>query len=688
MKRKIAHIRARARAWAEAHLCGGLPRFARVKAWALARRGNITAAADIWRRLAQNTTRPTAAAICWTRQGRYLLYSGRMAEAETAFNRALEARPGYAPALVSLAQIALRREHWIAAAQHAQALLSAEIAPAGRLEALQILGVALIHQGRFAEAGEIIDRLAQNEHGRRAALELRVAMATTRLDADGLRAAWDELRARFPDAAAPPAWLCPDEREDEPAAAPRYTAQDLKKAKGAEKARRILAQVGRRLPTTARLDLLAETAARFPHDAELQIRYIQSLLWDFSNAREFQAAQTRVREFCARFPGYAQAPQLALKAAIAANDIDAAAGALQAWQKKQGGHGAMDLLQVWLAAKRGEQTQARALDRQLREQRYTLALDNRGLDLAPLNAAPRQAFTDKILLFTALRNEMLFLPWFLDYYRALGVDWFFIVDNGSNDGTVERLTAQKDVTVYASTDNFAATVSGMQWMNELIRRHGQGNWCVYVDADEQLVAPGIETRGLRGVVDDMTARGEEVMPAYMLDTYPPDMVALRDFKPGDNPLTVSSLLDPDYFFSGKALCCFFAARGGARDRLFDIRDKIEKAPILRGGVGLYLDNHNTTYARVSRECGALLHHKILREALEAQKPQHNEWRMAHRLAGRQQMHMRYRESGLLDLGKQLPRGPNAVTYTDSDQLVRLGLIGEFATLRGGRGAAA
>ena len=42
-----------------------------------------------------------------------------------------------------------------------------------------------------------------------------------------------------------------------------------------------------------------------------------------------------------------------------------------------------------------------------------------------------------ILAFTTLRNELDRLPWFFRHYRALGVDHFLVVDNGSDDGSTQ-----------------------------------------------------------------------------------------------------------------------------------------------------------------------------------------------------------------------------------------------------------
>ena len=50
-----------------------------------------------------------------------------------------------------------------------------------------------------------------------------------------------------------------------------------------------------------------------------------------------------------------------------------------------------------------------------------------------------------VLAFVTLRNEKPRLPYFLNYYRKLGVDHFLFVDNGSGDGRHELLSAEPDV---------------------------------------------------------------------------------------------------------------------------------------------------------------------------------------------------------------------------------------------------
>ena len=45
---------------------------------------------------------------------------------------------------------------------------------------------------------------------------------------------------------------------------------------------------------------------------------------------------------------------------------------------------------------------------------------------------------------------------------------FFIVDNGSSDGTVDYLTEQPDVHLFQTSNRYGQAGSGIEWMNALL----------------------------------------------------------------------------------------------------------------------------------------------------------------------------------------------------------------------------
>ena len=658
------------------------------RAWLLKEQGDMAAAARLWREQTEN-----AGAADLLEQGAFCLRHGWPGEARAALLCALRlgADNGYLRRL--LAQAAAAQENWQSAALHWRAALAPGTqAVAGAAQgllpstlnasaeaALAGLARALLEQGDFLAASATLDRLAASESGRRQALALRVMLAERQQDESAAHAARRAYQEAFPqEAARASAWLRPRSADA------AITPDALLQAKDEQTAHWLMHQLEPGLPRSDYLQLARQAADRMPDAAGLQERHIRLLADDLTGDAMLQELQARAAAFCERFPCHPQGWQLAALAAVAGNDQAAVARLIETQAARLGAHPGLDSLRVWLAASQGQHKQAAIAARRL-HRRFHFHEDGRGLHLKP--ASPEaKPLRGKILLFACFRNERAFAPWFLAHYRALGVHRFYIVDNGSDDGTADFLRQQKDVHLFQSRDRYAQAGHGIRWINELLRRYGAGNWCLHVDADEQLTLPpprgrfGWGRSPLRRLTDEMAARGEEILPAFLLDTYPQDSAGAGRFTPGDAPLEHSPLIDPDIYFSGTAACCFRRARGGARVRLFDTHEALEKAPLLRGGRGIFYQNasHWVSYGRVSRQSAVLLHHKVLRELLDlrASKPgqgakpapasdagasavQASDARITARSAHESSRHARYRASGLLD-GGAIPRGQSAI----------------------------
>ncbi len=152
-----------------------------------------------------------------------------------------------------------------------------------------------------------------------------------------------------------------------------------------------------------------------------------------------------------------------------------------------------------------------------RRQRLFLRSWRKGLELRPVAPPARR---QGVLAFSCLRNEARRLPDFLAHYRRLGVSQFFMVDNGSTDGTAELLAAQPDVALWTTAASYRRSRYGMDWLAALKRRYGCGRWCLTVDADELLVYPDWETRPLAALCAWLDARSLRSFPALLLDLYP------------------------------------------------------------------------------------------------------------------------------------------------------------------------
>ena len=96
---------------------------------------------------------------------------------------------------------------------------------------------------------------------------------------------------------------------------------------------------------------------------------------------------------------------------------------------------------------------------------------------------------DQVLCFCCVYNGIEFAQWFLEYYRNLGVDHFFFVDNASNDGTFEFLAEQDDVSLFFAEGSFKDSAHGVYWINDLIKSYAFGKWTFFVDMDEAFIFP-------------------------------------------------------------------------------------------------------------------------------------------------------------------------------------------------------
>jgi glycosyltransferase involved in cell wall biosynthesis len=214
--------------------------------------------------------------------------------------------------------------------------------------------------------------------------------------------------------------------------------------------------------------------------------------------------------------------------------------------------------------------------------RYLIArgLRRSRLQLRPVADRTALLRPGMIRLFATLRNEALRLPHFLDHYRRLGVGHFLIVDNASTDGSTDWLARQPDVSVWTTAHGYKQSRFGMDWMNGLLLRHGSGNWCLTVDADELLIYPHWETRPLPALTDWLDDRGIPAMGAMMLDLYPRGPLDAATHVPGQDPTQVLPWFDAgNYVMRRKADLGNLWIQGGPRARAFFAADP-RRAPTL------------------------------------------------------------------------------------------------------------
>ena len=185
-----------------------------------------------------------------------------------------------------------------------------------------------------------------------------------------------------------------------------------------------------------------------------------------------------------------------------------------------------------------------------------------------------------ILLFCTQRNEKVRLPYFLDYYRRLGVNHFFFVDNGSTDGAYEYLAEQPDVSLWHSTASYKRSRFGVDWLNWLQRKYAHGHWTLTVDPDEFFVYPFCDTRPLRALTDWLDASSIKSFSSMILAMYPKGALNAQHYIEGQNPIDIACWFDSgNYTMKRNKRFGNLWIQGGPRSRVF-FRDKPELAPAL------------------------------------------------------------------------------------------------------------
>ncbi len=237
-----------------------------------------------------------------------------------------------------------------------------------------------------------------------------------------------------------------------------------------------------------------------------------------------------------------------------------------------------------------------------------------------------------IYAFAKMRNEILRLPYFLEYHRKLGVGNFFIIDNDSKDGTTEYLLGQPDVHLFHTDENFRENQGGIRWLNTLYEKFASGHWTLLIDADELFVYPNCEEIDLEILVTYLDSRSDEAVESFLLDMYSDRQINQVNYQSKTSFLSVCSYFDLDSF---KQFQNHIPMRGGVRQRVFwkDYKGDLNpplltKIPFVKWKLNLFWKSaHLVSNVRLSTLTSSLLHFKFFsdfhyRAKLESERKQH------------------------------------------------------------------
>lgn len=285
----------------------------------------------------------------------------------------------------------------------------------------------------------------------------------------------------------------------------------------------------------------------------------------------------------------------------------------------------------------------------------------------------------EIRLFAIMRNESLRLPHFITYYKNLGVERFFLIDNTSTDNSVQLALEHRNVHVFETKENYQ---NHWYWMEHLLDTYGKGHWCVVVDIDELFSYPYSEHLSLPELRTYLESRNETAIRTFLLDMYSDKSVVATEFKGKSNPLEVVNCFDKDYM---KLKFLFYdrirwqhysfdTFTGGMRDRVFGKSNPpsiLSKVPFFKNTEGTYLSQgmHAINGAALSEVQGVVFHTKFLSDFIteveeECQREQHYGNAFYYKI-----FHQKLKETPDIQFYHE-----GSVKFENSQQLIALGLM--------------
>lgn len=234
----------------------------------------------------------------------------------------------------------------------------------------------------------------------------------------------------------------------------------------------------------------------------------------------------------------------------------------------------------------------------------------------------------EIRLYSIIRNEKVRLPFFIEYYKKLGVSRFFFLDNSSDDNPLQILNKYDNVHTFLSKDSFE--ISATYHLKQLVEKYSKDNWCLVLDADEFLRYPLDKYVSLNDLIRYLERRKKNSLTTILLDMYSSKLLRETSYKPNQNPFEICEFFDKNGYWFAKSEKKFF---GGVRKRIFGIKYiTLTKHPLFKCDDSLHQNfwglHEYTGYSSENIISGVLFHFKffqsfIKRAQEEAKREEHS-----------------------------------------------------------------
>lgn len=177
----------------------------------------------------------------------------------------------------------------------------------------------------------------------------------------------------------------------------------------------------------------------------------------------------------------------------------------------------------------------------------------------------------KVAAIVTVYNEDFFLPHFIRHYER-EVDKIFIMDNGSDDGSVEPYKTHPKVEIERYDTDYLYDVLKLDKMLAKKREHSKEyDYFLFLDADEHVIAKERMTiKGMLNVSEQKNVFGTNGYNMYTYEGDPPlrnDMLLIEQRKFGvrcdhySKPIIVKSTFEPKYVIGCHYLIDYPEAQG-------------------------------------------------------------------------------------------------------------------------------
>lgn len=197
------------------------------------------------------------------------------------------------------------------------------------------------------------------------------------------------------------------------------------------------------------------------------------------------------------------------------------------------------------------------------------------------------------IVVLCIKNDLRRIRILVEHYRALGVEKFAFMDNGSDDGTFEWLLKQPDIDLFRCFEHYQTAVKE-GWINRIVSHYGFNRWYILTDSDELGTYIGMEQHSLRDVIKYAEQYGIKRFKGLTIDMY----VDGQPFGNTDDIRGDYRFMDVDTYFEKEVTVGKYkykAYLGGPRHRLMNSNITLSKFPLVYFEKGMVSDSAHVQF---------------------------------------------------------------------------------------------